>query len=780
MSCLLLGLIVLTTLVAYSPVMFNFFAGDDFVHLSWLSQAVQHPELVVRNFYTSWLDGTTTRFYRPLISVFMFTDYLLWGVNGLGFRVTNLLFHLTSTVFIFFIVRELAYGKEKNESSLWWPALAASIFALYPLHPEAVSWITGRVDSVVGTFCLAALWFYIKWRHNENGLCLAGALISLVLGLLSKEMAITLPAIFLCYEFFFRQAAQSSASSTRFARLCHTLFSMIKPTLPFFAVLAGYFIVRRLALGTFVGGYDNSLFFIANPQEFILSWLHALKMLLVPINKNLLGSHSLLTKAWEVELGTIAVLGAVGLYANKRSRPAILFTLFWLFLSLAPVYKIFAIADDLQGSRLAYLATAPLSILLAAGFSLLNGTAIKSLQRILGCLFIALSAVLLFINNQPWKQAGEENNAIRLGLAQLYAQLPGDPQVLLIGLPDQIDGAYTCRNSLDGMSRRPQLDRDIKNSLMINPFEPIFPFGFLKNSIVQNQNNIRIFRWDNTAKQFAPVPIPQTTDNEKTVTWSGPLLRTVLKAPADMKESHTWNEDGSLSVSTGKAPCYLEFSPGRRNCWTTGFITVNLTRVMKSTTPAGADLLYATDLNPDFELKRRVHADCQPVSSDQNLIFALHGLPDWTFGGNFDKLKLLLPAQSELRINSVALTNPEEIMPTLTFANSGYLGSKGYFHLDPKEPKRDLQVDCSRIPTAKSIELEITRTNLLFNEQNCQHQSSVIMERRNSAKTKDAFTLKLEEFPMSGIYELRAWAKDATGKLCGVSSDHLVISVDGR
>ncbi|MBX9722889.1 MAG: hypothetical protein K2X81_15920, partial [Candidatus Obscuribacterales bacterium] len=103
------------TIICYSPILFNFFAGDDYVHLTWLhrvikdlsTKVISDPELIWRNFHSSWLDGTTTKFYRPLISVFMVSDYELWGLNGLGFHITNLLFHLASTIFIFFTAKNL-------------------------------------------------------------------------------------------------------------------------------------------------------------------------------------------------------------------------------------------------------------------------------------------------------------------------------------------------------------------------------------------------------------------------------------------------------------------------------------------------------------------------------------------------------------------------------------------------------------------------------------------------------------------------------------------------
>src|ERR1700735_2252851 len=87
------GFLLLVTVLIYSPVLFNFFVGDDFVHLSWLSKCSADPALLFRNFNHNWLDVVTVKFYRPLISVFMFIDYMIWRTNGFGFHVTNLIFH---------------------------------------------------------------------------------------------------------------------------------------------------------------------------------------------------------------------------------------------------------------------------------------------------------------------------------------------------------------------------------------------------------------------------------------------------------------------------------------------------------------------------------------------------------------------------------------------------------------------------------------------------------------------------------------------------------------
>ncbi len=788
---LLLTAIVGLTVLAYSPVLFDFFCGDDFVHLSWLSQAVNHPEMLLRNFHSSWLDGTTTKFYRPLISVFMYTDYIVGGPHGLAFHLTNLGFHLLSTVSLFFIVQQMGMDfvqEHKNES----PAkvhtrafIAAAIFGLYPLHPEAVSWITGRVDSVVTAFCLGAMWCYMRWRAKPRIGLLLLTLLACILGLLSKEMAITLPAVFLCREIFLSRVVPAGSakgtthSTSTVNRFAQWIYSVLAPTLPFWGLLAVYFVVRWLSLGTFVGGYDDSLFFIANLREFLLSWLHALRMFVEPVNRTLISTRDPLTRSWDICLAVTALFGIGGMVVSPACRRQLLFTLSWLGLSLIPVYKIFAISDDLQGSRLAYLATAPLCVLFAfACVSWQRAPLARGLGAALGCILAGLCFVLLGTNNQPWIASGRQANAIRSGLAELYSHVPGDPQALFIGLPDQINGAYTCRNSLDGMTKRPQLSRDITNCLMVNPFEPIFPFGYLKDSIAAERKAIRIFRWNSPEGRFLQVPIPESGSIRS---WSIEAPSAVVGSVPEHPAEIVTNADGSVRLSTTSRAGEVEVSTGQRNCWSTDFVQAEIVLHDSPTSSrAGAELLYSNDLVSGFELRRRAHADFDTTGKNQVLTFALRGLPEWSFGGDFRKFKFLLPPHTSLTLTKISAPDRASIMPAISFENSGYLGSKGYLHLGASSAERTLRVDCSRIERACSSELEITRANLLFEEQNSRLESAVQWRKVPIKSATGTAVLRYAEFPRPGIYEVRARALGKDGKLVGVSSDHIVISVDAK
>lgn len=782
-TLLCLSLIAVATLAAYSPVLFDFFNGDDFVHLTWLAQAIHHPELIWRNFYTSWLDGTTTKFYRPLISVFMVTDYLTWGVNGLGFRLTNIAFHLTASAFIYFIVAKLIGSDDANTKSeestdakptkagvSLWALFSSALFALYPLHPEAVAWITGRVDSIVTAFCTAAVYFYIDWRQSKKSFALCLSIAAMILGLLSKEMAITLPAVFLWVEMVYgARWTNAPGGLISLAKRC------IISTLPFWILLAAYFVLRLFALGTFVGGYDDSLFFISDKREFIAGWLRALTTLFVPLNRNLMGSHHIVSKLWPALLAVSAALLGTNLVRSMDVRRHALFLLGWFALCLIPVYKLFNIAPDLQGSRLAYLATVPLCMLLAlCVYPMSKSIKIKFYllaQYATAICLTLLSALVLWCNNQPWAAAGVETNKIRQELRSLYGHMEGDPQTLFLGLPDQIDGAYTSRNALDGMTKFPQLQRDIRNCLMINSFEPIFPFGFIKESIAQNNKEIKIFRWDEQQSKFIPVSV----DNSVRLTnaWSGSALKEVLSVPEQKTTPKLLFENGEAKIETENGSGLVELDLGKFPCFSTDFISVHA-KAEGQALSSGLDLLYSNDMYPNFELKRRSHSK---FPNGQQAIFALRGLPEWALGGQTGKFRLLIPPHSKLALTSVNIMPSDLVSPKISFPNSGYLGTKGYLHLGKDQDKQTIHVSTQNMGEAARTELEITRANLLFEDQNCQSKSRVLWRTLPVNAKEGDCTLEYKNFPTPGIYEIRAWSLRPDGSIYGVASDHIVLSV---
>lgn len=804
---ILVFIIALATFLCYLPVLFNFFCGDDFVHLTWLKQAMGYPTLIWKNFYSSWLDGTTTKFYRPLISIFMVTDYMAYGLNGLGYHITNLLFHLTSTVVLFFVSLRLGriFSADSNSqtrairgSAISFAFFASIIFGLYPLHPEAVSWITGRVDSVVTTFIVLSFWCYMQWRDGKSILWCGGSIVSFILGLLSKEMAITLPATMAAYEVLLWWEKGGNLKN-----LIPGAINAIKAIIPFAVVIALYFVVRLIALGTFVGGYDDSLFFISNMKEFVYGWLHALKMLLIPANKDFFDTKNALLIFWQISLGFIAVSALANFATLRRMIPTFIFTTVWLAFALIPVYKIFAISDDLQGSRLAYLATVPLSLLMAFGFTTVRMVgnpvtwlrAANRMRIVWGALFVTAAAAMLWTNNQAWIAAGEQSNAIRSQLDALYkTEIQGDPQVLFLGLPDQIHGSYVCRNALYGMTKAPQLHRDVEHNILVDRFEPIMPFGYIKNSLRDAGDKVKIYRWDLENKKFVAISIPKASGESATgiekqlietdqapVKFQGEELKQLVKVADNYGiKNSSFDDKGAISVTTdapkGRRPA-LKIGLSLP-CFTTDFIAVTVIAPSVPADNKGLDLLYKNDINREFNLFHRAHANLVQSNQPQKLLFSLRSAPEWALGGNSSEFELYLPLHGEVKIVSIETVPTKSVMPSIAFEKSGFMGTKGYLHLGSNKPKDTVNYDASGIPGAAGVVFELTRANLLFASQNDQEKCLVTLREIKSSGTTGSITLERKDFNALGIYELRAWAVDKDGNRLGVSGDHIVLSLD--
>lgn len=801
-AAVLLALAVVITIAAYWPVLFNFFAGDDFVHLIWLKDAVVKHELIWRNFHSSWLDGTTTKFYRPLISIFMVSDYVLFNKNGLGFHWTNLTFHLLSVVSIFYIGRHLAAstmrltrgadgakieGPRPDDSfSLAWPFFAALLFGLYPLHPEAVSWITGRVDAVVTAFITLSFWCYLSHRQSsKNILAQIFCYVFFVLALLSKEMAITLPGVFVIYEFCFPQ--RLTARGLSLLSLSKRLLDMLKPTWTFFIVIAVYFVVRLLSLGTFVGGYDDSLFFISDIKAFIKTWLNGLRQFIEPMNRELISVRSIEARLWHISLAISAISGIVNLIVFRPFFRLYLFLFGWLILSLLPVYKVFAIADDLQGSRLAYLATVPLAMLLAQTTIALTRSQFEKGGRILATAAFCFAAFyILNVNNSAWVNGGTQANDIRAALSKLYKELPGDPQVMFVGLPDQEHGAYICRNALPGMTRAPQLERDIINAVLVDRFEPIFPFGYVKQSLFDEQAKVKLFRWDRRQKSFAPVDLSAIAayPQKESVQYTGNGLKEIAKPKAIDSVKFEWNEKGELGIegSGGRfGRPEIQLSPRSGPCFAMEFVAVTLQVSDAGEIKEGVDLLYTNDLVPQFELRCRTHAamKSEPLApAEMRIILPLRSLPEWSLGGKSHDFILKLPHNFHGNLVKVEVLPESAVLPKINFAGGGYLGSKGYLHVG-KEPV-DIDYDVSNIAGAAGTFIEVTRANLLFEEQNCTALSRVMDKSlsRQLKETRGKASFTNDILPSMGIYQVRIWATDKNGVPFGQASDHIVLAKD--
>jgi tetratricopeptide (TPR) repeat protein len=151
--------------------------------------------------------------YQPLSWMTLGLDYLIWGMNPLGYHLTNVILHTGNAVLFYFICRRLlliALSVTENERSRkvsLSAAFAALFFAIHPLRVESVAWATERRDVLSGFFFLWTLYCYLRANSNihagaSSRRWISIAVLAYVLSLLSKAIAITLPIVLVILDIY--------------------------------------------------------------------------------------------------------------------------------------------------------------------------------------------------------------------------------------------------------------------------------------------------------------------------------------------------------------------------------------------------------------------------------------------------------------------------------------------------------------------------------------------------------------------------------------------------
>ncbi len=140
--------------------------------------------------------GTSaTGFYRPVVLLSLFLDGRLGGGAAWAYHATNILLHALCSVLVLALARRLLTPAG---------ALAAALlFALHPVHAEAVAFVSARTDLWAAAFVLASVLLWLRCRGRGEGAFgwTGGAsALCLLLGALSKEISLVLPAVLLAWE----------------------------------------------------------------------------------------------------------------------------------------------------------------------------------------------------------------------------------------------------------------------------------------------------------------------------------------------------------------------------------------------------------------------------------------------------------------------------------------------------------------------------------------------------------------------------------------------------
>lgn len=242
------------------------------------------------------------------------------GGNPFGYHLSNVLFHLSNAILIFYVARRLT---PNNLLSF----VCAVLFAVHPIHTEAITYISGRSDPICAFFILFSSLLYIKFLGasiREKRCYLLSSLCLFLLALFSKEVALIFPLAILLLDIYFLESPFQSR---------------IKRNAPFLFLTAAFLLfrysfVKHPALDINIGALR--LF----PQII----LYYLKILILPFNLHM--QPILKTNIFLAIIITGVCIFVLPRLAKNR---ALIFAAGWFLIWLVPFSGILRLNSEVVG-----------------------------------------------------------------------------------------------------------------------------------------------------------------------------------------------------------------------------------------------------------------------------------------------------------------------------------------------------------------------------------------------------------------------------------------------
>ncbi|MDD5417098.1 MAG: tetratricopeptide repeat protein, partial [Candidatus Aenigmarchaeota archaeon] len=395
------GILCLAALV-YAGSLGNQFVWDDhwvIVENDFVKSARNLPLLFTRQYLTSPREVNSVRIksigsgefsYRPLVTATYFIDYRIWKLNPLGFHLTNLFLHLANILLFYF----LALGISEDEKSA---LLSAALFSLHPANAEAVSVVTHREDLLAFFFFVCAFLLFLRAQKvtgKKRVRRKAASVCCFLLALFSKEMAVTLPAVLMVYDYFFT----FKLDFRDFLRRWRDRYS------GYIIAALCYLVIWGVIFRNTASGDPAGLRFPVSAAVVFLSFSRAVYWLFFPpaIHPTLRGDDILLFLrtgipglVFSVVLGAVCLAGAFK--ARKRS-PVIFFSIIYFFIALLPVLN-FVPMVNVSASRLLYIPIAGFCLLIPSLLLRIPG----NIPAYVFLFLLAGYAVVTPVKNLAWK-----------------------------------------------------------------------------------------------------------------------------------------------------------------------------------------------------------------------------------------------------------------------------------------------------------------------------------------------------------------------------------------
>ena len=398
-----LGFITLLVLAVYGNTLNHGFVWDDndiIVNNPLLEKLSNIPGF----FLSEDKVVTATGYYRPLTYVSFALDRAIWGLNPLGYNITNLLLHIIVALSFYAVIATL-FKKERLAF------VAALIFALHPIAVETVNFHAGGRNTLLSAgFALLSLLFYLKGKQLPAIVCFSCAIFS-------KEFALLLPLVFFFCD---RRLQPKKIALGRY--------------LPYVIAIACYLTLRSFAVqkANFLSTFRFSSQLWLTP---FLAARYLLAMIFPFQLKVMYDEQTTITVCVCCLLVILFLIAAIYFFRKHRE---VTFADFWFLLFLLPVVNLIPIpANSLVADRYAYFSSLGFALFLATIICQAN----KRLAIMCVAVICALYALVDIRQNEVWRDDGT-----------LFTRMSKDAPEMFIGYSN-LALYYYNRGDLAGATR---------------------------------------------------------------------------------------------------------------------------------------------------------------------------------------------------------------------------------------------------------------------------------------------------------------------------------------
>jgi tetratricopeptide (TPR) repeat protein len=328
----------------------------------------------------------------------MLTFWLNHRVSGLNpgsYHLFNVLFHVVTSLLVFFIVRRiLGWAGEAGPRREALSAAAAALFLLHPLQTESVAYVASRSEALSVLFFHAAFALFVYRRAASISWPTAAGVILLYAAASStKEHTVILPALLILTDYFWNPGFAFSGIRRNWRLYAPLVVA---------GLIALRFIRRVLGVAQTAGFRMEDLpwhqYFFTQCR---VLWEYV-RLFLVPLGQNADYQYPVSRTVFDrgAIFGLIALLGAVACALYYRRRfPLASYGFLAALVLFAPTSSVIPIRDTLVERRL-YL---PMIGLLLVALELLRRwrTSVPRLAAVCAAVLLA-AAVLTHRRNAVW------------------------------------------------------------------------------------------------------------------------------------------------------------------------------------------------------------------------------------------------------------------------------------------------------------------------------------------------------------------------------------------